>query len=132
MSIADNPVFQDAEAAREFLLLESLLWPDGHSCRGPGDRLLPTIGDANRNSVRAGIAFESYFGLGNAPLKARCRLQRKVWINPNSSRRHVSNHRMRPNRPPSRVGTKWDGRCGRPRTSSATKRFGHSPTGRFW
>jgi hypothetical protein len=32
MSIADNPVFQDAEAAREFL--ESLLWPDGHSCRG--------------------------------------------------------------------------------------------------
>jgi transposase-like protein len=30
MSIADNPVFQDAEAAREFL--ESLLWPDGPAC----------------------------------------------------------------------------------------------------
>ena len=30
MSIADNPVFQDAEAAREFL--ESLLWPDGPVC----------------------------------------------------------------------------------------------------
>ena len=30
MRIADNPVFQDAEAAREFL--ESLLWPDGPVC----------------------------------------------------------------------------------------------------
>jgi transposase-like protein len=29
-SIADNPVFQDAEKAREFL--ESLLWPDGPVC----------------------------------------------------------------------------------------------------
>jgi transposase-like protein len=30
MRIADNPVFQDAEAARDFL--ESLLWPDGPVC----------------------------------------------------------------------------------------------------
>lgn len=30
MNIADNPVFQDAEKAREFL--ESLLWPDGPIC----------------------------------------------------------------------------------------------------
>src|SRR5271154_5174180 len=29
-SIADNPVFQNAEKAREFL--ESLLWPDGPVC----------------------------------------------------------------------------------------------------
>jgi transposase-like protein len=30
MNIADNPVFQDAEKAREFL--ESLLWPEGPQC----------------------------------------------------------------------------------------------------
>src|ERR1700730_7735804 len=30
MNIADNPVFQDETAARDFL--ESLLWPDGPAC----------------------------------------------------------------------------------------------------
>ena len=30
MSIADNPIFHDAEAAREWL--EALLWPDGPVC----------------------------------------------------------------------------------------------------
>ena len=30
MSLADNPIFHDAEAAREWL--EALLWPDGPIC----------------------------------------------------------------------------------------------------
>ena len=30
MSIADNPIFHDAEAAREWL--EAQLWPDGPVC----------------------------------------------------------------------------------------------------
>jgi len=37
MLIADNPVFQDETAAREFL--ESLLWPDGPACPHCGGRV---------------------------------------------------------------------------------------------
>jgi transposase-like protein len=51
MNIADNPVFQDAEAAREFL--ESLLWPDGPIC--PHCGLIGCSNQLHGKAHRAGV-----------------------------------------------------------------------------
>jgi transposase-like protein len=51
MRIADNPVFQDAEAAREFL--ESLLWPDGPAC--PHCGLIGCSNQLHGKAHRAGV-----------------------------------------------------------------------------
>jgi len=51
MSIADNPVFQDAEKAREFL--ESLLWPDGPVC--PHCGLIGCSNQLHGKAHRAGV-----------------------------------------------------------------------------
>jgi transposase-like protein len=51
MSIADNPVFQDAEAAREFL--ESLLWPDGSVC--PHCELVGRSNQLHGKAHRSGV-----------------------------------------------------------------------------
>jgi len=51
MKIADNPVFQDETAAREFL--ESLLWPDGPSC--PHCGLIGCSNQLHGKAHRAGV-----------------------------------------------------------------------------
>ncbi len=51
MSIADNPIFHDAEAAREWL--ESLLWPDGPIC--PHCGLIGAAYKLNGKKQRAGL-----------------------------------------------------------------------------
>jgi transposase-like protein len=51
MRIADNPVFQDAEAARDFL--ESLLWPDGAVC--PHCGLIGCSNQLRGKAHRAGV-----------------------------------------------------------------------------
>lgn len=51
MSIADNPVFHNAEAAREFL--ESLLWPDGPIC--PHCTLVGCSKQLHGKAHRAGV-----------------------------------------------------------------------------
>jgi hypothetical protein len=88
--------------------------------------------DASRNSVRVGIAFESNFGPGNTPSSRAVSCSARLGLTRTAVdgmfliiacalivRQFSSGNEM--------------GRSVRQaRTSSATKRFGHSPTDRFW
>jgi transposase-like protein len=80
MSIADNPVFQDAEAASEFL--ESLLWPDGSVCPHCGliGCSLQLHGKAHRPGVYKCKGCEKQFTVTVGTLFERSHIPLNKWL----------------------------------------------------
>ena len=80
MSIADNPIFHDAEKAREWL--EALLWPDGPICPHCGsiDNAAKLEGKSTRPGVYKCRDCRKPFSVTVGTVMERSHIKINVWL----------------------------------------------------
>ncbi len=98
MSNLTNPIFQDADKAREYL--ESLRWPNGPICPhcGNGERIYPLKGKSHRKGLYKCKECRKQFSVTVKTLFERSKIDLNLWLLAVyllcSSKKGISSHQL--------------------------------------